>query len=407
MHDRVSRMPDAAGGRAHHAGRQLPRAGGVADVLLLQRLAGNRAVAGLVEDPVALQRATGEPTVQRDASIREQYGITGPEPRVPGVAALRAWPIARIAAEIERLTRAYGTQNAAALIRLRTAFVQHPSRRREAIDAEAPELDPVVAGGWDVWDVDASRYREYQRVYAPDRRPHGIVTIGEGTMEPTRAPEPNQPAPGHTPTATDPAGAGGDGATGQVVPQTVQQVCDLIGNVSDWTEVASILTDIATGGAELEGIAGSAVTVLEVAGTVTGVLALFAGAISTAIDIVEAFDTDLKIDQLMGFTYGLVYGAVSQAGPMQLPYSYGQQRSPAERRERWMAGVDLGHSRIGTAPALRDATARLRIAIHEHGEAAVLNAIWQRVSRRAFTHTGDVMTGYELSWPEPGVSGFH
>jgi hypothetical protein len=350
-------------------------------------------------DPFLMQRLVGShmllgqngPVAARDA--RRFYGVTGEAIAVPALATLRTWPLSRLRNVMGHLSRHYGTQNAAQLIRLREAIVSHPSRRHGLASLGEPtyDMDQEILGTWDRWEGDAARYREYLSIYG--RR--GRVEMLEGHVVP-RLQIAQNGSPGSqtgTPAATslDAVNSLPTPQTGNVAA-TLESVVNRLGDVSDWVEFGTILGEIITGGAELTGAIG-------LISEITGVVGLYAGPIATLLSVLEAADTDLKIDQVMGFVYGVLYAINFLPGPTGLPYG-GRRGQDAERHARFDAGVALGRAQVAGD---RRRTVRLRLAVHQYGSYAVLNALWRRVATSALTNPSDIAHDFTLSWPHPGL----
>jgi hypothetical protein len=139
--------------------------------------------------PQGLEITDREPAMP----LRQRYGVTGPAPFIPDFATLTRSSLGQLRRRAEALQGpSYGTQKAAALIRLYEAA----SRHRPVRSAESERFDPIGDPIWamiDAWHQDAARYREYLRL---SRRETHTVLPPEPQPQPPQQP-PQQPPPGH------------------------------------------------------------------------------------------------------------------------------------------------------------------------------------------------------------------
>ena len=127
-------------------------------------------------------------------SCRQRYGVTGSPSLIPNRLSLSRWSMSRLRhTALIMQGPSYGTQNAAALIRLYEAARTH--RQIDATDNE--RFDPIGDPAWamiDLWHIDAARYREYLLVCGSRQAPLPAaartqsVTIEGETIRPNDTP---------------------------------------------------------------------------------------------------------------------------------------------------------------------------------------------------------------------------
>jgi hypothetical protein len=153
----------------------------------------------------------------------------------------------------------------------------------------------------------------------------------------------------------------------------------ILGGVAECAEVFGV--------AEAFPAAAGAVEVL-------GPVGWAASLILMAWEVYDAFNTQNNIDKNMGKCYGVlfqIHGMADTAAPA-LDYEFGVDHN----RSYWFEGLAEGRQHIANAAVHN----RVLLLCARHGDAAVLNTLWQEVCQGRHPESYFV-----LGWPTPGVTG--